>query len=100
MHNLRDAFRRWLEMLCLSLGAGMLFWGHIVLRPHLRGWGFICYWTGCFLFSLVSTLLALQDLVVIYRRTRQQQAQLRRRGLDEVRRNSVHHGGTGARERD
>lgn len=90
MQNLNDPFRRWLEMLCLSVSAGMLFWGYLVLRPYLHGWVFVGYWVACATLALGSSLLALHDAFRILSEMRRERARLNRKAQEQVGAGRVH----------
>lgn len=79
-----DALVRWWGMFCLLVAGGMLIWGLTVLRPHLRGWGFVAYWFVCFGFTVGAMGFALLDLWVIRLRTREEHRRLVQRTLEDV----------------
>jgi hypothetical protein len=61
------AWRRWFGLLFLILAGGMLIWGLTLLRSQLHRWGFILYWTGCFVFTALAIVIALLDLIAVRR---------------------------------
>jgi hypothetical protein len=79
-----DAMRRWLGAFCLTVAAGMLIWGQTLLKPLLKGWGFIVYWGLCFAFTFGAIIIALLDIRALRRRTRREQQELMERTLAEV----------------
>jgi hypothetical protein len=83
-----DALRRWLGAFCLTVAAGMLIWGQTLLKPLLKGWMFIVYWTLCFVFTFGAIVIAIMDIRALRRRTRQEQKELLERTLAEVERDS------------
>jgi hypothetical protein len=80
-----DARRRWFGLLFLILAGGMLIWGLTVLDPHLRGLGFVCYWSACLVFTALAFGVAWCDLRVIRRRQRAQRRELLDRTVASVR---------------
>ena len=93
MFTAADALRRWLGMLCLALASGMLMWGQIVLRPYLKGMGFIIYWLICLVLTLAAIVIGLLDIHAVRRRTRNERRELLRKTFGDLPRNS-----TGRRE--
>jgi len=67
MKTAEAAWRRWFGLLFLILAGGMLIWGLTLLRSQLHRWGFIIYWTVCFVFTALAILTALLDLVAFRR---------------------------------
>ena len=84
MPNSADALRRWLGVFCLAVAAGMLIWGQTVLESHLRGLMFLIYWLVCFGFTIGAIVIALLDIRVLRRRTRDEQRKLVERTLEQV----------------
>ena len=66
------------------LAAGMLIWGHTLLKPYLEGLGFVIYWLACMGFTALAMLTALLDIWAVRRRTRAQQRELLQHIFDEV----------------
>ena len=81
MSNSADALRRWLGTFFLIMAAGLLIWGQTVLQPVLAGFGFIAYWTTCFIFTLLAIIAALLDVHAMRRHAREAQRELARRTL-------------------
>ncbi len=71
-------------MFCLAAASGMLIWGHTILTPHLKGMGFLIYWTVCFLFTIASIVIALLDVRAMLRNIRNERAELFRRALRDI----------------
>ena len=84
MSNSADALRRWLGAFCLTVAAGMLIWGQTLLLPYLCGVGFLIYWFLCFAFTLAAIFIALLDVRALRRRSKNEQAELLQRTLDEI----------------
>ena len=84
MPNSADALRRWLGVFCLAVAAGMLIWGQTVLENHLRGLMFLIYWLVCFGFTIGAIVIALLDIRVLRRRTRDEQRKLVETTLEQV----------------
>ena len=72
-------------MLCLSLAAGMLTWGRILLQGHLTGWRFVVYWTLCAILAAAAVALSVIDIMIIRRRLRQTHQQLVTKTFDHIR---------------
>ncbi len=79
-----DARRRWLGLFCLTMAAGMLTWGLIVLGSHLQGYWFLVYWAVCFLFTIAALFIALLDMRAVRRRMRREQQDLLHSTLAEI----------------
>ena len=67
----------------MVIAAGMLIWGQTILKPYLRGIGFVLYWLACMAFTGLALLTALLDIWAVRRRTREQQRDLLQRIFDE-----------------
>jgi hypothetical protein len=77
--NPADVRRRWFGVFFLVIAAGMLIWGHTILKPYLEGIGFVLYWLACMAFTGLALLTALLDIWAVRRRTREQQRDLLQR---------------------
>ena len=84
MPNSADALRRWLGTFCLAVAAGMLIWGQTLLLPYLHGVGFLIYWFACFVFTIAAICIALLDVRAVRRRSKNEQAELLHRTLEEL----------------
>ncbi len=84
MGDSADALRRWLGLFCLTVAAGMLIWGQIILKPYLKGLAYLFYWGVCFFFTFGAIFIALMDIRALRRRTKQEQKELLERTLGEV----------------
>ena len=82
-HDPAQARRRWFGVFFLMMAAGMLIWGETLLKPMLRGTGFVIYWLACFGFTVLAMLTALLDLRAVRRRTRDQHEDLLQHVFDE-----------------
>jgi len=85
MADAADARRRWFGLFFLTLAAGMLIWGQTILRPWLKGWGFILYWVACFVLTALAILTAILDMRATRRRTRAEQHELLERTWRDLR---------------
>ena len=79
-----DARRRWFGTLFLIVAGGMLIWGQTLLKPHLRDLAFVIYWLVCLVFTGLAMVTALLDVRAVRRRTRDQQRELFRHTLDDI----------------
>jgi len=76
--------RRWYGLLCLVLGAAMLFWGQTLLKDRLGGKTFVIYWGICFLVTGLALIISLWDSYQLRRQMRQQEKALFKHMLDQV----------------
>lgn len=84
MGNSADALRRWLGAFCLAVAFGMLIWGETVLKPFLKGVGFLLYWFTCFIFTFSAIVIALLDVRAVRRRVQSEQRDLIERTLHDA----------------
>jgi hypothetical protein len=82
--NSAQAYRRWWGTCCLILAAGMVVWGQTLLKPHLKGWGYLVYWLVCFGFTLAAIVVALVDAVAIRYSTRREHLDLLQQTLHDI----------------
>jgi hypothetical protein len=94
MQNSAEALRRWLGLFCLAVAAGMLIWGQTILKPVLKGFGFVIYWGICFFFTISAIVIALLDVRAVRQRIKAEQAELLAKTLQEIEDNK----NTGSRE--
>ena len=73
-------------MFCLAVASGMLIWGRTILESHLKGPGFLIYWTACFLVTIASIVIALLDVRAMLRNIRNERVALFRRALKDIKR--------------
>ncbi len=71
-------------MFCLAAASGLLIWGQTVFTPYLKGLPFMLYWAICLLFTLGAIIIALIDIRVLRRRTRQERRDLLEKALAEL----------------
>jgi hypothetical protein len=81
-----DARRRWFGAFFLILSLGMLVWGvtflseYLVHRPAL----FIAYWAACAFFTGLALINALLDMIIMRKRTRDEQISLAEKSFAEI----------------
>lgn len=80
-----DTRRRWFGSICLAVAAGMLILGQTALKARLQQRAFIYYWLICTLFTGMTLVVALLDMRVVRRRSQQEQSELVRNVLREIR---------------
>ena len=80
--NSADALRRWLGAFCLAVAAGILIWGQMVFKPHLKGIGYLLYWLVCLVFTVSAIVFALLDMLAVRQRARDEQRKLIERALE------------------
>ena len=86
MADKRDLRRRALGAFFLVASLVMLIAGETVLSDRLRAHPgeFVIFWMACFVFVGLAFLMALLDLAVIRRRTREQQRELLESALRQI----------------
>ena len=84
MGNSADALRRWLGAFCLAVAFALLIWGETVLKPFLKGFGFVLYWFACFIFTFSAIVIALLDVRAVRRRVQSEQRDLVERTLQDI----------------
>ena len=81
-----DARRRWFGALFLILSLGLLIWGvtfladYLVHHPAL----FVIYWAVCALFTGLALLNALLDMIIMRKRTRDEQIALAQKSFADL----------------
>ena len=81
-----DARRRWFGALFLILGLGLLVWGttwlsdFLVKRPIL----FILFWGACAVFTGLAMINAMLDMMIMRRRTREEQIALAEKSFGDL----------------
>jgi uncharacterized membrane protein YdcZ (DUF606 family) len=80
-----DTCRRWFGSICLAVAAGMLILGQTAFKARLQQRAFIYYWLTCTLFTGVTLLIALLDMRAVRRRSQQEQSELVKNVLREIR---------------
>lgn len=86
MANKADLRRRWLGAFFLGAALLMLVAGETVLSARLSGSALltVIYWMLCLLAVICAMFIALLDLVVVRRRTREEQRGLLSETLNEI----------------
>jgi hypothetical protein len=81
-----DARRRWFGAFFLLLALGSLVWGVTLLNGYLMGHPilFVLYWAGCALCTGLAFINALLDMVIMRRRTRDEQTALAQRSFGDL----------------
>jgi hypothetical protein len=81
-----DARRRWFGTMFLLLALGLLIWGATLLNGFLMRHRllFVLYWAGCAFFTGLALLNALLDMIIMRRRTRQEQINLAEKTFAEL----------------
>jgi hypothetical protein len=81
-----DARRRWFGALFLILSLGLLVWGttwlseYLVHRPIL----FLFYWATCAFLTGLALINALLDMIIVRKKTRDEQTSLAEKTLAEI----------------
>ena len=87
MGNKSDRRRRWLGGIFLGVAIVMLVAGQVcdtLLRERLGRSGFLIFWMICFLFTFLAILVAFVDLMVVRRRTAEEQRALLEDTLGDI----------------
>lgn len=81
-----DARRRWFGAFFLLIALGMLTWGLIFLGPFLmkRPVLFVFYWAGCALCTGLALIIAMLDMMIMRRKSREEQIALAKRALSDL----------------
>jgi hypothetical protein len=81
-----DARRRWFGALFLILSIGLLIWGTTLLSDYLmkRPILFVCFWASCAIFTGLAMINALLDMMIMRRRTREEQIALAERSFGDL----------------
>jgi hypothetical protein len=81
-----DARRRWFGAFFLIIGLGLLVWGttflsdYLVKRPIL----FVLFWGACALFTGLAMINAMLDMVIMRKRTREEQIALAQKSFGDL----------------
>lgn len=81
------ARRRWFGLFFLISACGMMIWGFTLLDPHLRGWGYIVYWTICLILTMLALATALLDMLLVRQAGREERRALRKQALTGLEQN-------------
>jgi hypothetical protein len=86
MGNKADLRRRWLGAFFLTASGLMLIAGETVMKNRLSQdlWLMLVYWLICFLAVVCAAFVAVLDLAVVRRRTREEQRGLLSETLNEI----------------
>ena len=81
-----DARRRWFGAFFLFLSIGMLVWGTTLISDYLvkHPAQFIIFWGTCALFTGLALINALCDMMIMRRRTREEQIALAQRSFSDL----------------
>jgi hypothetical protein len=79
--------RRWTTGLFLGLACLMLFLGLTIFSGHLQQASFVIYWLVCFLFTGLAAILALVDVMIIRKKSRDEQRDLIKRTFEDPKEN-------------
>jgi hypothetical protein len=81
-----DARRRWFGALFLILSLGLLVWGTTLLSDYLlhRPILFVVYWACCALLTGLALINALLDMIIMRKRTRDEQIALAEKSFMEI----------------
>jgi hypothetical protein len=81
-----DARRRWFGAFFLIMSLGMLIWGVTFLADYLlhRPAMFIVYWAACAFFTGLALINALLDMIIMRKRTRDEQISLAEKSFAEL----------------
>ena len=81
-----DARRRWFGAFFLILSLGLLIWGTTLLSDYLvkRPMLFVAYWGMCALFTGLALINALLDMIIMRKRTRDEQVALAEKSFADV----------------
>lgn len=81
-----DARRRWFGAFFLICSGAMLVWGITLLSNWLvkHPLAFIFYWMTCALFTGLALLIAMLDMFIMRRRSRNEQIALAQKSFAEI----------------
>jgi hypothetical protein len=81
-----DARRRWFGAFFLILSLGMLIWGNTLLNAYLlrNPAMFVLFWAACAVFTGLALINALLDMIIMRKRTRDEQIQLAEKSFAEI----------------
>lgn len=71
-------------MIFLAAALLMLLAGETLLKGRLEGLSFIVYWLGCFLFTILTMMMAFLDLAALRRDTREDHRALLEQTVQEI----------------
>lgn len=81
-----DARRRWFGAFFLIMSLGLLIWGTTLLSDYLvkRPALFVVYWAACALFTGLALINAMLDMIIMRKRTRDEQVALAEKSFADV----------------
>lgn len=81
-----DARRRWFGAFFLIMSLGLLIWGTTLLSDYLlkRPLLFVFYWAACALFTGLALINAMLDMIIMRKRTRDEQVALAEKSFADV----------------
>lgn len=81
-----DARRRWFGALFLIISVGLLIWGTTLLSDFLvkRPILFVLFWGTCALFTGLAMINAMLDMMIMRRRTREEQIALAEKSFNDL----------------
>jgi hypothetical protein len=81
-----DARRRWFGSFFLLLALGSLIWGVTLLNGYLMRHPvlFVFYWAGCAIFTGLAFINALLDMMIMRRKTRDEQIALAEKSFGDL----------------
>jgi hypothetical protein len=81
-----DARRRWFGAFFLIMSLGLLVWGTTLLSGYLvkRPVLFVIYWAACALFTGLALINAMLDMIIMRKRTRDEQVALAEKSFADV----------------
>ena len=82
----QDARRRWFGAFFLILSLGMLVWGTTFLSAYLvrHPFQFIFFWGFCAIFTGLALINALLDMIIMRKRTRDEQTALAEKSFADI----------------
>ena len=81
-----DARRRWFGAFFLIVSLGLLIWGATLLSDYLvkRPVLFVVYWGACALFTGLALINAMLDMIIMRKRTRDEQVALAEKSFADI----------------
>jgi hypothetical protein len=81
-----DARRRWFGAFFLIMSLGLLVWGVTFFADYLfhHPLLFVAYWAACAFFTGLALINALLDMIIMRKRTRDEQLSLAEKSFTEI----------------
>lgn len=92
--------RRWFGALCLLAAIVMLVAGETVLKGRLSALGFVAYWLGCFVVTMLAIYVALLDARVVREETHAEQRALIENTVRKIQEEKARKAGDAARSKN